>query len=195
MAHRHLVARMRTAVSLDDPHLRDPVKLYRGIAVHSVDPDQQRRWGELLDYENWDEDPATLGKHLQVGPEIIDHLVHRQGGIGRHWTTDPRRAEDFMGRSIENMPGGAGSAFPVVLEMDWDGSGLDLSPETGMAHPAHNWDTDDERTMIKGHPLKISGVRVNEPSLGGMVDVLNPSPDDPDFGHLHREGYTHPGPA
>ena len=67
-----------------------------------------------------------------------------------------------------------GSAFPAVLEMNWDGSGLDTSDQ-GMGSPAHNSDVDDERELQKGQTFPISGVKVNESSLGDEpTDTPNP---------------------
>jgi hypothetical protein len=168
-------------------------RLYRGLAVMGVPQEQQNRWADAMNYNTWDGDPKGLGKHLSVGPEIIKHLEQRQGGVGRHWTTNPERALDFAGRSMENRDYVAHpNAFPAVLSMDWDGQGLDESDQ-GMNSGSHNWDGDDERVLQKGHQGKIHGVKVNESSLGGWTETLNPSPDDPDFGHLHRPGYGHLG--
>lgn len=188
----------RTGIALDDPNLTTPTKLYRGVAVMGVPPEQQQRWNDALDYSNWDGDKASLGKHLQVGPELIQHLQERQGGVGRHWTTNPARAYDFAGRSMENRNldnPDTHAGFPAVLEMNWDGTGLDMS-DRGMNSGSHNFDVDDERVLQGGHQVNISGVKVAEPDLGGWTDVLNPSPEDrsfDDFKHLHRPNYGHPG--
>lgn len=180
--------------ALDDPDLTKPAKLYRGLAIHSVPPEQAKRWSELTNYDNWDGDKASLGTHLKVGPEIIKHLEDVQGGVGRHWTTNPVRAYDFAGRSMENMPKDlVQQAFPAVLEMNWDGTGLDMS-DKGMASPSHNYDVDDERVLQKGLTAPISGVKVRGGAgSADWGDVLNPPKDDYDFGHLHRPDYGHPG--
>ena len=179
---------------VDFGELTKPTTLYRGVAILGMSPEQIDHINKLKNYDDWDGDPASWGKHLQIGPQIIQHLHEHQGGLGRYWTTNPAVAEDFAGRSMTNRnldmyP----DAFPAILKTHWDGTGLDTT-DKGQLAPNHNFKEDEERVLQKGHPVKVHGlwVRGGQGDVG-WGDVINPDPDDYDLGHLHIPGHYHPG--
>lgn len=185
----------------DINELTRPTTLYRGVAVVGMPDEQQGHITDLMDYDDWNGfDEGVLGKHLQAGQHVIQHLQDRQGGLGRHWTTDPHRAIDFAGRSMSRVNKDfdpRGRSFPAVLKTHWDGTGLDMT-DKGMLAMGHNFKGDNERVLQRGHHVKVHGVWIphggfGDRDHGGFLESFNPDPDDPGFGHLHVPGRQHPG--
>lgn len=128
-------------------------KLYRGVRIDlGVDLSLAQPGSSI----------ETVGQELQLGPLVLDALS-QQGGLGTHWSTRPEIAERF---ALESSGNGGGT--PVLVTVDWDGSGEDLErTDTG-----GTWTDEAEVTLLPGTPITVTSIILGS-SFSNGIEILH----------------------
>jgi hypothetical protein len=88
-----------------------------------------------------------------------DHDQAPPTWLGRHWTNDFDRAEDFALNARHQ-----GRGFGVMLQGDWDGRGEDLN----RTNAGGSWQGENEITLAPGAPVNIKGVHIQHPTKDSL---------------------------
>lgn len=161
-------------LNLAHPDLAD---VRRGLFGDEHEQHARREFADALDFGDFEFTAQPWGKGKGPGgtdldpfetPEfadrLLDHITEKMhipryeglpvgdGGLGRHWTTDPDVSRSYAP--------GTGVMLPVVVKSEWAGQGEDPY----RTNTSGNFPDEHEVTIIPGTSMPISDVMVKDPN-------------------------------
>ena len=124
---------------------------------------------------------AETGQELELGP-IVLNMIAGSRGLGTHWSTRAAIAERFALDSSSN-----GGGTPVMMTVDWDGSGEDLD----RTNTGGEWTDEAEVTILPGTNLHVVSLVIGS-SFADGIEILVTDKYQRYSGAFAGEGLTVP---
>lgn len=148
---------------------QQPIQVWRGFNVWRDELPQHMK--DYLSGEGglFPGEPGRPGP--EFGRQLLDHLNSTaksfgSSQLGMHWSTDKDKAQTFV---LEKPPGYTGpfSFVPVLVGATWGGLGEDPDRWWG----AKGYGAEKEIALLRGAPVKVNHLSVQNPESGEWFDV------------------------